>query len=797
MKKYSWLTALENLSLIGLGAGSVASLLLNQAFYTTAPLSLLVALELVNRRRLAQIGEQRHTTLSETDKKLALHLQQLHRHVASMPTPETIDWLNRNFLFKQEEVSEKLHSQLSTLKQSLQQQVTALEQQEVGAVRQDVQLVAERCESLVAMVNRLETDLGNLKGQIQTDGTHETLEHLKHDLAMLQTNLDSFTYQTKPNLTILQEHITRLDRQFSKLPPPIDVSSLKQEVGELIRIVADLVPRRDLSSIVSQIRALHDQQETLKQSIIAIETAALNFKRSFSELPQSTAETNAMLPAGAEQPKQPLKTAPAVYPELQELATTYLGNLWTQLSAVQTLTTSLAQQQKQLREQLNHLPQTLDVVALQRQLSELSQRVPVSEATLESFNARIQDVLHQELHCINQQLQAIASTPHSELVFDFYPAQVDLASQVLPGSRAILEQALESTEKRLILIWPWAEHCELDDILFSKFEAFLSQGRQLEIGWCYLAERNPDRWISKIQRSWISDIGERNLLQETLHQLLQLKRLYPEQFQFKILGTNENFLVSDQNFAVLGIADALKTKTPFPELQLKLKTTDAGLIQRLIQRFDDPEIAEDDLISYWNRAVTRYDLGDKVGAIADYSHILKRNPDSITYNHRGLAYYELGDYDSATADFTEAIRLTPHQAAAYCNRGFICSEQGNHWEAINNYTQAIQARPDYAIAYFHRGMTQQKLENYHEAITNYNEAIRLAADVPIAYYYRGLAWQKLENDAEAMADFELAAQFFWVRGSKTNAQKALRHVARLREMHAYPAGTEAKSEAIY
>lgn len=796
MKKYSWLNALENLSLVSLGAGSVASLLLKQAVYTTTPLSLLVVLGLLNRRRMVQLSERRDTSLAETDQYLALQVDRLRQHVDTLPTPEAFNRLGRSLVFKNQEISEKLHNKMATLQQGMHRRLAAVEQQGLGGIRQDLRQLSDRCNDLMETVNQLGTDLGDLSGQVQADDTQATVAQLKQDVAALQANLDSFSYQTKPNLTALQDQMARLDRQFSKLPPPIDTSSLKQEVEELIRIVADLVPRRDLSSMVNEIKALHYEQETLKQSIVAIETAALNFKRTFNDLPKVAEASETASPnlngkqassMDAELAEQQaaltlLGTAPSnVYPELQELATNYLGNLRAQLGTIQEFTTHLAQQQKQLRDQLNQLPQTLDVVALQRQLTELSLRIPVSEGAIESFKARIQDVLHQELNYINQQLHIVATTPHSELIFDFHPVnEQSETSSSIASSRAILEQALESTQKRLILIWPWSDQCQLDEALFHKFETFLSQQRQLDIGWCYLADRGEERWLSKMQRGWMTDLTHRNQLQETLQKLLQLKRIYPDRFQFKILGTRENFLVSDETFAVLGIADALKTTTPLPDLQLKLKTTDANVIQRLTRRFDDSILDPDDLTSYWNRAVTRYDLGDKVGAIADYNHILSVDPnDAIAHNYRGLAHYDLGDFDSAIADFSESIQLQPQQGAAYCNRAFLRSEQGEHWEAINDYTLAAQA--DYPIAYFYRGMTQQKLDNHSAAISDYSEAMRLAPDVPAAYYYRGLAWQKLDNLPEAIADLELAAQFFWARGSKTNAQKTLKNIAKLRQ----------------
>ena len=800
MKKHSWLSALENMSLVGLGAGSVASLLLNQIFFTTAPLSLLVVLGLLNRRKLTQLSERRETTLAETDQYLALQVDRLQHQVSTMPTPETISRLNRTILLKNQEVSEKLQAEIGNLKQGIHQRLGSVEQQG-SAMRQELRQVMDRCTHLSENVQQLTTDFGDLSSQVQAKTLTATVEQLRQEISQLQANLDSLG-QSRPNLSVLQEQITRLDRQFSKLPPPVDVSSLKREVGELIKIVADLVPRRDLTSIVNQMRVLQDQQETLRQSVVAIETAALTFRRSFHNLPSAELSTqfgsaDSRLDAIAADLAPHLAGGSQIYPELQEMAASYLGNLRQQLSAIQDFASQLAQQQQQLKDQFSQLPQTLDVVALQRQFTELSQRIPASESEITAFKTRIQDVMQQELDYINRQMQVVTALPQSELIFDLPIAEAAAAtattaatgsgSAAATGSRAVLEQALAVTERRLILIWPWSNQSHLDAALFQQFETFLSQGRKLEIGWCYLADRSEERWLSKLQRGWMSDLSHRSLLQETLHQFLQLKRIYPDRFQFKILGTAENFLVSDQSFAVLGIADALKTATPFPELQLKLRTNDAAVIQRLIQRFDDPTLADDDLTSYWNRAVTRYDLGDKTGAIADYSHVLSLSPeDHAAFNARGLAHYDLGNLEQAISDLNAAIRYAPHQSAAYCNRGFIRAEQGQAWQAIQDYSLAIQASPQ-APAYFYRGVAYQQLEDHAEAIANYSDAIRLAPNSPVVHYHRGLAYQRLDYLPEAMADFEQAAQLFWQRGSKTNAQKALKNLAKLQQPIALPA----------
>ncbi|MBW4467671.1 MAG: tetratricopeptide repeat protein [Pegethrix bostrychoides GSE-TBD4-15B] len=806
MKKHSWLNALENMSLVGLGAGSVASLLLNQLLFTTAPLSLLVVLGLMSRRKLAQVSERRDTTLSETDQYLALQVDRLHHQIASLPTPETINRLNRTLLLKNQEVSEKLHSEIGSLRQGVHQRLASVEQQS-STVRKELRQAMERSAYVMENMQQLTTDFGDLSSQVQAETLKATVEQMKQDIRSLQANLDGLG-QAKPNLAVLQEHITRLDRQFSKLPPPVDVSSLKREVGELIKIVADLVPRRDLISLTNEIQTLQERQENLRQSVVAIETAALNFRRSFNSLPKAEAlaqlgQTSGKLDALeaalseqlAEQSQLAASGGSQLYPELQEIAASYLGNLRQQLSAIQDFAGELAQQQQQLKDQLSQLPQTLDVVALQRQFSELSQRIPASETELNAFRIRIQDVMQQELNYISQQMQAVTHLPQSELIFDL-PASASSANSetaAAAGSRAVLEQALAVTEQRLILIWPWSNQQGLDAELCRKFEDFLDQGKRLEIGWCYLAERNEERWLSKMQRGWSSDQSQRSLLQETLHQFLQLKRIYPDRFQFKILGTAENFLVADQSFAVLGIAEALKTTSPFPELQLKLRTTDAAVIGQLVQRFDNPTLADEDLTAHWNRAVTRYILGDKTGAIADFSHLLSMSPEDYgALNYRGLAYYDQGDYDRAFADFSASIQCCPQQSMAYCNRGFIQAERGEIWEAIEDYSCAIQVSPQ-APTYFYRGVAYQQLENYAEAIADYSSALRLAPDSPVAHYHRALAARQLGYLDEAISDFEQAAQLFWLRGNKTNAQKALKNLAQLRRADTPNAQPEAVS----
>ncbi|MBD1849961.1 tetratricopeptide repeat protein [Leptolyngbya sp. FACHB-711] len=800
MKKRPFLDVLENASLVGLGVGSVASLVSQQAFYATAPLSLLVVLGLLNRRQFEQQTEQEtKNTLNQADRRLTQQIDGLTQRVEQMPTPETIQQIKKGVLLKNRELAQHFSTQILSLQETLDQRLTPLEHQNLPLIRQELQSLGDRYQQLLEGLSLLNTDIGQLqdKDDRQTRQLEYTVSSLQAEMIDLRGELDSLAHHTKANSTDLQERLNRIDRQLSKLPPPVDVGVMRQELAEMVRIIGDLVSKRDLATIVGEVQALHQDQDDLKRSVQAIEAAAINLKRSFglsfskgekakieSEfaafLAQQFGETAASLSETSLVPA-------SIYPELQALAGGYLKNLRSQLVTIQEFTEQLDQQQQQLQEQIYRLPKSLDIVALQRQLKDLARRIPIAESTFDAFQARIQEVLQQELQAINEQLQALPATPQHELVFDF---KAETAVSGTAGHRALLEAALEQTQERLILIWLWSDECELDDELLQKLESFLSQKRQLDLGWCHLADYSPgetvsyrqqERLLSKIRRGW-SNQPEQTALQQTLQKLLQLKRAYPEYFQFKILGTSENFLVSDRAFAVLGIADPLKTTAASTDLHLKLRTTDPEVIQRLIDRFDSPTLDPDDLTAYWNRAVTRYDLSDKAGAIEDFYHILSRQPDdAVTLNSRGIALYDVGDWEAALLDFTQAIAVNPRQSAAYLNRGFIRSEQGDLWGAINDYTLAIQVNPDHALAYFYRGMAWQKQEEHREAIADFSSAIRLAPNSAVACYYRGLVWQKLGQLQEAIADLQKAAEHFSARGSKTNAEKALKHLAKLQQ----------------
>lgn len=119
---------------------------------------------------------------------------------------------------------------------------------------------------------------------------------------------------------------------------------------------------------------------------------------------------------------------------------------------------------------------------------------------------------------------------------------------------------------------------------------------------------------------------------------------------------------------------------------------------------------------YYDRAECLEDLGDRAGAIGDYTSVLKLKPDHYgALAHRGWHYKKLGKRDLALNDLSKAIevmsaRSKPKEGAGklenaiedwtkstlgicYMKRASLLSEIGRHDDAIKDLTQLIMLEP--------------------------------------------------------------------------------------------------------
>lgn len=797
MNHRRWRETAEYVMLAGSGVGAIAATISQQFVFAAAPLSCLLALNLANRQRFEQETKQlTKLSITRLDNRVTRNIAALEEQVQGLPSLAELDSLKQAFFQRHRDSLTKLAEQLQTLQWEMNRQLAPLKAQDVAGLRQDLAQMHSQQAQLATELEQVTAQLQQITTSTKAEAIEAAIAQLQAQMTQAQTNLKLLSNEPILQVKALQDQVNHINRRLNHLPTPFDASSLKQDVESLIRVMAGLVPRREFTRTLVEIENLQQKYQSLEQTVVPLRLAVTIFRKQLDALytkvhDPADSHLLAELSQTVAAMEARLRQLPTL-PDLAELqnqvqAQANLGTEVTQLrqdvTTIQRQTQALYQQHKALRDWVYRLPQLLDSSALQSQLQSLATRLEGVEGGMEAGRVELEAALQSRLADINQQLRSRPEAANHELVLALRSTlSTSDRPKPLSGSRAFLEALLDQAEKQVIVVWPWPDPFSFDAALLDKFRAFLQRQGQISMAWSHLGVTEQSFAPRYISSRSPQPPTEKSWLHQTLKQLAQLKQEFPQQFKFKILGAEENFLVCDRRLAILKVPNLPVSSTVFPELELGLRTTDSQTIQGLVERFEQPLLDAEDVTAYFHRAATRYEIGDKAGAIADYTQVLQIDPHhDVAYTNRGVARYDLEDAAGAIADFDQAIRLNPDNSVAYCNRGFVCAELGDKLGAIEDYTQAIQLFPENATPYFYRGLARTRIGNKLGAIEDYSQAIWLHPEDATAYLYRGLARAKLGDNQGAIADLQQAAQFFSDRGDLINCRKAENALQKLQQ----------------
>ncbi len=761
-----WSQMRDSALVLGAGAGAVVSLATQQAAIATIPVTALVALGILDRRRLERRLGQLKKQQSCLEGEVSQSLHQVQTQVAALPSPEMVTSMHRAAMAHSDGAMVRLSQRLDRVQADWEKKLHSLSQPDLSHLYQDMAQVQDQYAYVCSTVDHLERQVQRLASQPRMEAAEVDVAQVKTELMQLRVSLDALGSESKAAQSTLQDAVRHLDRRLRQAPASPDSSLVKGEVRELIRAVADLVPRREMAGVNEKLRTMESNQDALRRQLEALkgqQGGTGNNGRRPDHAPDWNMQAEIKRLANhLEQLEKRLNDIDAPFDitaEIRGTTATYLSSMQWQLATLEQATQDLIQKHQVLQ------APTLGV-----------KFPPGEQGLLQRFRALPAGDGGNPEGMTNSSdtwvmaLRGATAQPWSTAV-----------------DRALLT-ALEQAQQRLVMVWPWSPTAVLDEELMDRLRAALERGVRVELGWCHSGDRPHGELLRAISHSWQLATAEQQRLKTALEHLLPLKKQYPHHFSFKVLGTEERFLVCDRAYGLVALRELPAASRAFPALDMRLRTTETMVLEGLLQRFDQSDPGEPS--AYFNRAATRYDLRDLAGAVVDYTALLSQVPTHVlAHNNRAVAWGDQQQWSRALADWDGAIALDGNCFAARCNRGYVHLLQGHFQQAVTDLTAAVSLEPTTPFTHFYLGQAHQKLGHLSEAIAAYTVAIEQAPQIALPYCFRGVAHQTQGHIPQAIADLETAASLLHAQRDHRTLAQITQALAQLkRQTVAHPVG---------
>ena len=157
-----------------------------------------------------------------------------------------------------------------------------------------------------------------------------------------------------------------------------------------------------------------------------------------------------------------------------------------------------------------------------------------------------------------------------------------------------------------------------------------------------------------------------------------------------------------------------------------------------------------------DRAAAYEKVGDLAGAIADYTTLIRRNPESLdSYMGRAMAWMQKEEFDKAIADFREAARLDSDWMWYPAHRGLVEAywRNGNLDEVIAYSSRALAKWPNDSDICLLRGHAHVAKGRLESALSDYTAAAMGPWKKPEALECRGRVYERLGDKESAEEDF--------------------------------------------
>ena len=161
--------------------------------------------------------------------------------------------------------------------------------------------------------------------------------------------------------------------------------------------------------------------------------------------------------------------------------------------------------------------------------------------------------------------------------------------------------------------------------------------------------------------------------------------------------------------------------------------------------------------AYFLRGITKYSLGDYVGAEYDFTMSIEFDPYyAESYHYRAIVRSQQYDFGGALEDYKLAVERDKKNAYILINRARTYLFLKEYQKAIEDCDKGLKLKFSNEDLFIIRGMAKKGLKEFEDALKDFNTAVEKNRFNPDGYLQRGSAWMELEQPDSALADFNHA-----------------------------------------
>ncbi len=171
------------------------------------------------------------------------------------------------------------------------------------------------------------------------------------------------------------------------------------------------------------------------------------------------------------------------------------------------------------------------------------------------------------------------------------------------------------------------------------------------------------------------------------------------------------------------------------------------------------EVDHNNFLAYYNLGCTRFAMGRREEAFADFRRTVELAPDFARgQNNWGKALFQQGRLDDALVHLKKAVRLQPRLPDAHYNLGAVLLAQGHAGEALDQFQIQVDLAPDDAVAQANLANVLVDSGLKADAIPYYEKALKIQPDFAEAHYKLANILDQQGEAAQAIVHYRQALQ---------------------------------------